>query len=65
MREYLREHSVEFDDRNIRYSAEAKEELLSLTGELVVPLLAFGDQRIAGFDPEALDQFVTAYRDSV
>lgn len=63
MRDYLHAHSVEFDDRNIRQSEAARAELLALTGDLVVPLLLFGDRRIVGFDPEALDDVVSAYRD--
>lgn len=58
MRDYLAAHSVEFDDRNIRQSAQARAELLELTGELVVPYLIYGSRRVVGFDPGALDEIV-------
>jgi glutaredoxin len=61
VRAYLRAHSVEFDDRNIRQSEEARAELLALTGELLVPLLVFGDRLFVGFDPDALDEVVGLY----
>jgi glutaredoxin len=61
VRAYLRAHSVEFDDRNIRQSEEARAELLALTGELLVPLLVFGDRLFVGFDPDALDEVVGRY----
>ena len=61
MREYLQAESVEFDDRNIRQSEEARQELLSLTGNLIVPLLIFGDRRVTGFDPDGLNQITRAY----
>lgn len=61
MREYLQAHSVEFDDRNIRQSEEARAELLSLTQELVVPLVVFRDRQVAGFDPDALDGVISSY----
>jgi glutaredoxin len=61
VRDYLRAHAVEFDDRNIRHSTEAREELLALTDDLVVPTLLFAGRRIIGFDPEALDDVIAAY----
>ena len=62
MRDYLAAHSVEFDDRNIRQSAQARAELLELTGELVVPFLIYGGRRAVGFDPGALDEIAQDYR---
>jgi len=61
VRDYLEANSVEFDDRNIRHSQEARDELMSLTGDLVVPLVVYGNQRVVGFDPDALSQIVAAY----
>lgn len=61
MREYLQAHDVEFDDRNIRHSEEARRELQALNRDLLVPLLVYGDQQVVGFDPDQLDQVVTAY----
>ena len=64
MRDYLHAESVEFDDRNIRQSEEARLELLSLTGNLVVPYLTYGEQAVTGFDPEGLDRVARAYHSS-
>jgi glutaredoxin len=61
VREYLQAHSVEFDDRNIRQSGEAKEELLALTGDLIVPLLIHGERRVVGFDPDQIDEVIAQY----
>ena len=61
MRDYLHGESVEFDDRNIRQSEEARQELLSLTGNLLVPYLVYGDQTVTGFDPDGLDRIARAY----
>ena len=65
MREFLSGHDVPFVDRNIRKSAEAREELQRRTGQLVVPQLYWGDRHIVGFDPDALAELVAAYRASV
>ena len=62
MREYLQAQSVEFDDRNIRQSQEARAELLSLTEDLIVPMVVFEDRQVVGFDPAGLDEIVRAFR---
>ena len=61
MRDYLHAESVEFDDRNIRQSEEARQELLSLTGNLIVPYLIYRDQTVTGYDPDGLDGIARAY----
>ncbi len=55
MRDFLRARSVEFEERNIRHSPRARAELLALTGDLVVPTLAFGGGAVVGFEPGDLD----------
>ncbi len=62
MRDYLEANSVEFDDRNIRQSEEARQELLALTGDLIVPYLIYEDRTVTGFDLEGLDTVTEAYR---
>ena len=63
MRDYLHAHSVEFDDRNIRQSEAAREELRARSQDLIVPLLLFGDHQVVGFDPDALDAVIADYRE--
>jgi glutaredoxin len=65
VREFLSGHDVPFDDRNIRASGAARDELAARTSQLVVPQLFWGDRHIVGFDPEALTELVTAYREGV
>ena len=62
MREFLSDNEIPFDDRNIRRSEEARAELATRTGKLVVPQLFWRDRHILGFDPEALDELATAYK---
>ena len=64
MREFLAAHDVEFDDRNVRKSEAAREELATRTGAVVVPQLFWRGRHVVGFDPEALDDLVEAYRAS-
>jgi glutaredoxin len=65
VREFLSGHDLPFDDRNIRGSSAAREELEARTSRLVVPQLFWRDRHIVGFDPEALTELVTAYRESL
>jgi glutaredoxin len=62
VREFLSDNDVPFEDRNIRQSEEARAELAERSADLVVPQLFWGDVHIVGFDPEALDRLVQAYR---
>ena len=64
MREFLSDSEIPFDDRNIRQSGAARDELAARTTELVVPQLFWRDRHIVGFDPAALEELVQAYRDS-
>jgi glutaredoxin len=62
VREFLSENDVQFEDRNIRRSEEARAELAQRSADIVVPQLFWGDLHIVGFDPAALDRLVHAYR---
>ena len=62
MREFLSDNEIAFEDRNIRGSEAARDELATRTTELVVPQLFWRDRHIVGFDPEALTELVSEYR---
>lgn len=65
MREFLSDNGIPFDDRNIRQSEAARDELAARSLELVVPQLFWRDQHIVGFDPAALEKLAHTYRNSV
>ena len=58
MRDFLRSHSIEFDERNIRESPGARAELLALTGELVVPAFVSSGRFVVGFEPDQLAEAI-------
>ena len=64
MREFLSDHEIPFDDRNIRRSEAARNELAARTAKLVVPQLFWRERHIVGFDPAALEELAQAYRES-
>ena len=65
MREFLSDHQIPFEDRNIRQSEEARDDLAARTAELIVPQLFWGDHHIVGFDPEALEDLASSYTAAV
>jgi glutaredoxin len=65
VREFLSDNEIPFEDRNIRGSEDARNELAARTGKLVVPQLFWREHHILGFDPAALDELAAAYRASV
>ena len=65
MREFLSDHKIPFDDRNIRRSEAARDELAARTAKLVVPQIFWRDQHIVGFDAAALEELAQAYQGSL
>lgn len=65
MREFLSDHEIPFEDRNIRRSEAARDELAARTAKLVVPQLFWRDRHIVGFDVAAFEEFAQAYRASM
>ena len=61
MREFLSDHQIPFEDRNIRQSEDARDELAARTTELIVPQLFWRDRHIIGYDPAALEELAQAY----
>jgi len=65
VREFLSDAEIPFEDRNIRGSEAARDELAGRTSKLVVPQLFWRDRHIVGYDPAALEELVVAYRSGV
>jgi hypothetical protein len=54
VREFLSQNAVEFEDRNIAFEPRWRKELLDRTGEIVVPVLFVGGERVVGLDEAGL-----------
>jgi glutaredoxin len=54
VREFLSQNAVEFEDRNIAFEPRWRKELLDRTGEIVVPVLFVGGDRVVGLDESGL-----------
>ena len=53
-KDYLKEHGVDFEERNVKTDAAARDELIS-KGYTGVPVLVIGDKEIVGFDRKQID----------
>ncbi len=53
-KEFLRSGGVAFEDVNVMEDAEARQELVRLTGQMAVPVITVGDEVVRGFDKARL-----------
>lgn len=58
-KDYLNEKGVEFEEKNISVSREAREELMS-KGHTGVPVIVIDDEEIVGFDKAKIDSLLDA-----
>ncbi|MHC4740540.1 MAG: glutaredoxin family protein [Planctomycetota bacterium] len=55
-KDFLNEHDVEFEVRNVAEDEDARDELLQKSGQLGVPVLDIDGEIIVGFDKEAISR---------
>ena len=56
VKEYLKEKGVEFADFNVAEDRDKLQEMVDLTGQRGVPVIAIGDELIVGFNQPKIDQ---------
>ncbi|MHA1852449.1 MAG: glutaredoxin family protein [Candidatus Heimdallarchaeaceae archaeon] len=54
VKDFLKEHNIEFDDINVAEDKEAAMEMIRKSGQMGVPVVEVGDEIIVGFDEEKL-----------
>lgn len=53
-KEFLSSQGVQFRDINVMEDAEARQDLIRLTGHMAVPVIMVGDEVVRGFDKPRL-----------
>ena len=53
-KEFLSSQGVAFEDINVMADADARDELVKLTGQMSIPVIVVGDQVVRGFNKPAL-----------
>jgi len=58
LKEFLKEHNVEFEDIDVSVNLEAQKEMIEKTKSMGVPVINIGDDWIVGFDKEKISQLL-------
>jgi glutaredoxin len=54
VKEFLKQHGVEFEDVNVQENQEAAKEMIQKSGQSGVPVIEVNGKIIVGFDKEKL-----------
>lgn len=54
VKEFLKEHKIEYDEINVAEDKEAAEKMVEKSGQMGVPVIEVGNTIIVGFDRDAL-----------
>jgi len=54
LKEFLKEHNIEFEDIDVSKDEKAREEMIEKSGKMEVPIIEIDDQVVAGFDKEKI-----------
>lgn len=55
-KDYLKEKGVEFEDINVAEDTNQQQEMIKLSGQMGVPVIAIGEEVIVGFDQAKMDE---------
>lgn len=58
LKEFLKEHNIDFKEIDVSQDKKTKEELIKKTGKLEVPIIEIDGQMIVGFDKEKISQLL-------
>ena len=58
LKEFLKEHQVEFEDINVTEDEKAREEVIKKSGQMGVPVVEIGGEIIIGFDKEKITKLL-------
>lgn len=58
LKEFMKQHSFEFEDINVATDAQAREEMITKSGQMGVPVLEINGEIIVGFDKKKIVQLL-------
>jgi glutaredoxin-like YruB-family protein len=58
LKEFLKEHQIEFEDIDVSQDEKAREEMIKKSGQMGVPVIEINGQIIVGFDKEKICQLL-------
>jgi len=54
LKEFLKEHNIQFEDVDVSQDEKAREEMIKKSGHLEAPVIEIDDEIIVGFDKEKI-----------
>lgn len=58
VKNFLADHNVTYEEKDVAADKEARQEMLSLTGHTAVPALKIGDDVVVGFDRARISELL-------
>ena len=58
LKQFLKEHNIEFDDVNVAEDAVAREEMIEKTRQMGVPVIDIDGKIVVGFDREKISNLL-------
>jgi len=58
LKEFLKEHGIEFEDIDVSTNGEAAKEMIEKSGQMGVPVVEIDGQIVIGFDKEKICQLL-------
>ena len=58
LKEFLKEHNIEFEDIDVGADEAAREEMIEKSGQMGVPVIEIDDQIVVGFNKEKISQLL-------
>lgn len=59
-KEYFKAHGYEYTEHNVAADIEKRKEMITLTGQLGVPVIQIGDQVVVGFQEHYIENMLKA-----
>ncbi|RLC35248.1 MAG: NrdH-redoxin [Candidatus Nealsonbacteria bacterium] len=58
VKEFLKEHNIDFEDVNVAEDLVAREEMIKKSGQMGVPVVDIDGQIVVGFDKEKISKLL-------
>ncbi|PSO46504.1 MAG: NrdH-redoxin [Parcubacteria group bacterium SW_4_46_8] len=57
-KEYMKENEINYKDYDVKESAEKRQEMIEISGQMSVPVIVVDEDMMVGFDAEKLEEMV-------
>lgn len=59
LKEFLKQHNVEFEELDVAEDEKAREEMIKKSGQMGVPVVEINGEIVVGFDKEKISQLLS------